>query len=228
MKKRNFLIICVMLLIGVLIFNACNKDDTTKPVITPVITLDTTKPVITLKGSSTMTIVLNSTFTDPGYTATDDEDGDITSSVVVTGTVDVNTAGTYKLYYTVSDAAGNIGTAERTVIVKNEADYLNGNYNVTDVAAGNTYTYTDNITASSTVNNRVWVTKFAFYTNGAVYFTISGNNVTIPNQTVNCGNPAADRLFSGTGVINGNTINITYTETTGGSTISGTETYVKQ
>jgi len=215
MKKGTLLIATMFFVLGAFVFNACTKDDTTKP-------------VITLKGDKNMTVVLNSTFTDPGYTANDDEDGDISTSVVVSGTVDVNTAGVYVITYTVSDAAGNIGTIDRNVEVRNAAKYLEGSYNVTDVAVGITSTYTDNITSSATVNNRVWVTKFAFYTNGAVYFTVSANTITIPNQTVNCGNPAADRLFSGSGTITGNNIQITYTETTGGTTITGTQTYSKQ
>jgi hypothetical protein len=46
--------------------------------------------VITLNGSASMSIVQGSTFTDPGATATDDRDGNITSKIVVTGSV--NTA----------------------------------------------------------------------------------------------------------------------------------------
>ena len=46
-------------------------------------------------------------YTDPGYTAYDREDGDITNEVVVDGNVDVNTVGVYVLHYNVSDGAGN-------------------------------------------------------------------------------------------------------------------------
>ena len=44
-------------------------------------------------------------------------DGNLTSSVTLSGTVDVNTTGTYTLTYTVSDAAGNEANATRTVRV---------------------------------------------------------------------------------------------------------------
>ena len=38
-------------------------------------------------------------------------DGNLTASVTVTGTVDVNSTGTYVLTYSVADAAGNTATA---------------------------------------------------------------------------------------------------------------------
>lgn len=82
-------------------------------------TIDTTAPVITLNGDAAMSITQGSTFTDPGATATDTIDGDISSNIVVGGdTVDTNTIGTYTITYNVSDAAGNAATeVTRTVEV---------------------------------------------------------------------------------------------------------------
>ena len=53
-----------------------------------------------------------------GATATDDRDGDLTSKIEISGNVDTKKAGTYKITYTVKDAAGNVATVTRTVIVK--------------------------------------------------------------------------------------------------------------
>ena len=39
--------------------------------------------------------------------ATDNYDGDLTSSIVVSGSVDTSTIGTYTLTYDVSDTSGN-------------------------------------------------------------------------------------------------------------------------
>ena len=65
-----------------------------------------------------MTIEVGSTFTDPGATASDAGDGDLTSSIVVTGSVDTSTLGTYTLTYNVSDASGNVADpVTRTVNV---------------------------------------------------------------------------------------------------------------
>lgn len=52
-----------------------------------------------------------------GVTATDERDGDLTSSITVEGTVDTDTLGDYELVYAVADAAGNEVTAARTVTV---------------------------------------------------------------------------------------------------------------
>lgn len=78
---------------------------------------DTTAPVLTLRGRQVMEIMKGDIFIEPGYTATDNTDGDITNKVAVTGTVDVNTPGVYRLEYKVSDTAGNTSTAARTVEV---------------------------------------------------------------------------------------------------------------
>ena len=68
---------------------------------------DTEKPTIKLNGSSSITIKVNEKFTDPGATAKDNKDGDLSNKIVVTGKVDTSKAGTYKITYTVEDAAKN-------------------------------------------------------------------------------------------------------------------------
>ena len=81
-------------------------------------TPDTTPPVITLTGASTINLEVGDTYTELGATATDNQDGDISSSIVITGTVNTNAAGTYTRFYNVSDSAGNAASqVTRTVIV---------------------------------------------------------------------------------------------------------------
>ena len=79
---------------------------------------DTTAPTISLTGSSTINLTVGDTFTDPGATASDDVDGDITSSITTSGTVNTSSVGTYTLTYSVEDAAGNSSSTTRTVVVK--------------------------------------------------------------------------------------------------------------
>jgi len=67
-------------------------------------------PVITVT-SGTDTLELGSSWTDAGATADGGE------TVTASGTVDTNTAGTYTITYTATDAAGNAGSATRTVTV---------------------------------------------------------------------------------------------------------------
>ena len=72
---------------------------------------DTTLPVITLAGGVEISHEAGTVFVDPGFSAADDRDGDLTVKVVVTGTVDTANLGTYTLSYNVSDAAGNAAVA---------------------------------------------------------------------------------------------------------------------
>src|SRR5215213_2823304 len=56
---------------------------------------DTVAPVITLNGANPMTVGFGTVFTDPGATASDGCAGNLTSAIVVTGSVDTNTVGFY-------------------------------------------------------------------------------------------------------------------------------------
>ena len=71
---------------------------------------DTTPPVITVT-TGTDTVERLSSWTDGGATTTE---GTISTS----GAVDANVSGTYKITYTATDLAGNVGTATRTVAVE--------------------------------------------------------------------------------------------------------------
>lgn len=68
---------------------------------------DSEPPVIQLVGQANMSIPANSTWQDPGATATDNIDGDISDRVEVSGSVSTTLVGTYRLTYTVRDSAGN-------------------------------------------------------------------------------------------------------------------------
>ncbi|PEM49972.1 immunoglobulin-like domain-containing protein [Bacillus wiedmannii] len=60
-----------------------------------------------------------------GVSATDKEDGDITSKVTVDGSVDASKPGTYELTYTISDSKGHTVTAKQTVTVKQKVEIKN-------------------------------------------------------------------------------------------------------
>lgn len=78
---------------------------------------DTVAPVITLNGANPMQVGFGTVFTDPGATASDGCAGNLTSSIVVTGSVDTNTVGFYALTYSVSDPSGHSDTKVRAVEV---------------------------------------------------------------------------------------------------------------
>jgi hypothetical protein len=96
------------------------------------VTADTTPPVITLNGANPMNVNCGAGYTEPGYTAFDNVDGDITANVIVTGDTIVATTppGSYSIIYTVQDAASNVGQVIRTVNVLNNCplavNILNG------------------------------------------------------------------------------------------------------
>ncbi len=71
-----------------------------------------------LSGISDVRVHHGSSF-DPyaGVTASDKEDGDLTNSITVEGSVDVNTVGTYVLVYSVKDSDNNETKQSRTVVV---------------------------------------------------------------------------------------------------------------
>lgn len=72
-----------------------------------VIIRDTDKPVITLLGSDPVSIEKGYGYMEAGATVFDPTEGDITSSLIITGTVDTMTVGSYSLKYNASDASGN-------------------------------------------------------------------------------------------------------------------------
>jgi len=78
---------------------------------------DTVAPVVTLTGEAAMEVMVGDTFTDPGATAVDDTDGDLTTHIIVSGAVDTAPAGLYELTYSATDAAGNTGSVSRVATV---------------------------------------------------------------------------------------------------------------
>jgi hypothetical protein len=81
---------------------------------------DRTPPVITLAGDNPMEIVAGSgPYVEPvGTLASDKGTGvtvDVTDDIVITGTVNVDVIGSYRVVYTVTDAAGNTATKTRVV-----------------------------------------------------------------------------------------------------------------
>jgi len=118
-----------------------------------------TNPTVTLTGSNLINLDLGESFTEPGYSATDTEDGNITSSVTITGIASTFKAGTYHLIYNVLDSDGAPAAGiVRTIVVhptfnslQNLAYSYDSNGNITEIIDGSTistargvnYTYDD-------------------------------------------------------------------------------------
>lgn len=82
--------------------------------------IDKEPPEITLIDGDHITVQTASSFEDPGVTAVDDSDGDVTEKVESKGLVDLFNKGDYEIDYKVTDSYGNEATAVRTVTVKGD------------------------------------------------------------------------------------------------------------
>ncbi|MCK2000441.1 DUF5011 domain-containing protein [[Brevibacterium] frigoritolerans] len=101
-------------------YSVTDKGKNTRTV-TRVITVkkDKEKPKIT--GATNKTIYKGYSFSPKtSVTATDNVDGNITSKITISGKVNVNEAGIYKLQYTAKDKTGNKTTVTRTITVKKD------------------------------------------------------------------------------------------------------------
>ena len=90
-------------------------NDKTKQVIRRIDVIDTIAPVITLKEDKNKSYTIGTDYEDPGYTATDNYDGDLTDKVEVTNNVNKDNPGDYEIIYTVSDSSGNVTEEKRVV-----------------------------------------------------------------------------------------------------------------
>ena len=152
--------------------NASSWSNEFKPVwgTCPSSNLDEIAPEISLNGSATLEITIGNNWTDPGATASDNVDGDLTNAISISGNIDTSTIGSYSLIYTVSDAAGNTSSVTRTITVNQIIDnqspniLLNGDATLS-ITAGDNWTdpgatandnidgdITDSITTSGTVD----------------------------------------------------------------------------
>ena len=112
------------LFFAILLFYACIDDDQI------FIENDITPPSISIIGDNTINIYQNTIYVDAGATAIDDVDGDLTASIITTGSVNTNLINSYTITYGVSDAANNSTTATRQVNVLEDLNnpvYLDSN-----------------------------------------------------------------------------------------------------
>ena len=101
----------LLLSLTILLFYCSEEDDI----------IDETQ-IITLIGEAIVTVNIYSTYTDAGATAQDNEDGNLTSSIITTGGVNEGVEGEYVITYTVSDSSGNTATTSRQVIVEDDGN----------------------------------------------------------------------------------------------------------
>jgi hypothetical protein len=190
-----FIIIALSILLG-----GCGKNDDLRP-------------ILTLKGEDSISLVLNTEFTDPGAEATDETDGNITKNIFIDNNVDINRIGEYTINYHVTDQAGNEAIpVTRYVSVYNQGFIYSWMYSVNEVQIypGNDHcTYDLFILPDSSVNNRLVFTTFSCALGKAVYANISDSSLIIPfQQFVDSINTTS---LQGSGSINDTAIILDYT-----------------
>lgn len=82
---------------------------------------DLGKPEITLVDGDTITLPINEKYEEPGFTAIDNYDGDLTKKVKIEGNVDHTKAGRYTLKYSVTDEHGNTQLVKRFIEVSDKS-----------------------------------------------------------------------------------------------------------
>lgn len=74
-------------------------------------------PAISLNGNSTVYLSVGSSYSESGASASDNCDGDVSSSISISGGVDTSKAGSYSVTYTAVDSTGNSSSVTRNVYV---------------------------------------------------------------------------------------------------------------
>ncbi|MFA5791454.1 MAG: immunoglobulin-like domain-containing protein [Candidatus Paceibacterota bacterium] len=145
--------------------------------------VDTTPPTISLLGSSPISLSIGEVYIDAGATALDDDNTDLTSSIVVVNPVDINTAGTYTVSYNVTDLAENMA-AEITRIV-----------NITEIL-GDSDTNNQNInsepTPTSLIHLNIETTTESIFNNDVTVSACTTLNNTTPTLNGFCAFNNAD------------------------------------
>lgn len=78
---------------------------------------DTLPPAITLKGAASLTLDMNSKYVDQGATALDSFEGDLSTGIVQSGSVNTAQPGNYKVTYRSLDSSGNQTIKVRNITV---------------------------------------------------------------------------------------------------------------
>lgn len=87
-----------------------------------IIYTDGLRPTISLFGDTTVYLAAGTPYSELGFTAKDNLDGDITGLVRVNGSPDISKSGIYLIEYTVTDTAGNSARVTRRVVVYGTSD----------------------------------------------------------------------------------------------------------
>lgn len=153
---------------------------------------DHEKPVITLIGAKTVYVEIGAPYIEAGAEAFDTVDGDMTSQIVITNNIDLNTPGNYYVKYNVIDAFEN----EADEVVREVVVMESQNPTVTFEPNGNS-TYADSHTTVVTATD-----NGAINTSSLKYIWSTSTDTPIEdaftNTFINSNEIASDANLSGT------------------------------
>lgn len=150
--------------------------------------VDTTAPVIKLNSGDTLRVFENTKFSDPGCSAMDNYDGDLTAQVKVdTSALDMSKVGSYDVIYQVNDTSGNTTSLARKIEVCKDPTATKVYYNHDDydnTAEEWWFTKSENHLRTSACREEAFLTKYDAYYMGpddkTIYLTFDegGNDIT--------------------------------------------------
>lgn len=102
---------------GVMTYTVTDSAGNTATVTRKINYVDPNAPIITLEGGEMSFIIAGENYAEPGCTAMDFRDGDLSANVIVSGDVDGNLPGIYTLKYSITNSIGVEAVKERTIYV---------------------------------------------------------------------------------------------------------------
>ncbi len=129
------------------------------------------------------------------FSATDEEDGDVTASIVIDDdSVDYLTAGTYTITVTAKDAAGNVAESVFDITIKNETvpPVIIGMENVSLKQGEDDYVYSTGVTASDIFDGDI--TSSIIIDDSEVNYTTIGIYRVYFNVSDSSGNEASESI----------------------------------
>ncbi|NRB39924.1 MAG: BspA family leucine-rich repeat surface protein [Pseudomonadales bacterium] len=199
-------------------YTAVDQANNTSNKIRTVNILDVTAPVITLNGKETISLNVGTTYVEPGATAQDTIDGNVT--ITTTGSVDTSKAGTYTITYSASDSADNGSNKTRTVNIFDISApviTMKGSSSI-NLNVGDTYTESGASAEDAQEGNIAVTTTGSVNTNQAGIYTItynasdSANNSSSVSRIINVFDVTAPIItLQGASIINLN-VGAAYTE----------------
>lgn len=112
---------------GIITYTVADSAGNTATVSRTVNYIDPGAPTLQLEGGQAAFVFAGDVYEEPGYSATDIRDGDLSPYVIVSGDVDAEIPGIYTLNYSVTNSLGSTATLDRTIYVipRQESDTEN-------------------------------------------------------------------------------------------------------